>query len=148
MGYHQCADLKPKKIDCLDDLQFQGMHLHKKTFKQILTAATLTMDAQDNGKVVLCEVTTVITLPSTGTAYGPFIFVNYGEETAGISDVQISISPAAADKLQGVDLTAVANKDLVNTLATAKRGDYVKIAYGGALAWSVVEMRGVWARQT
>lgn len=143
MGYHQCADLKPNKIDCLDDLQFQGVHLHKHAFKEILTAATLTVDAQDNGKVILCEVTTVITLPSTGTGYGPFIFVNYAAD--GVA--QISIDPAAGDKIAGCDLTATDDKDLINTLATAKRGDYVVIVYGGTTGWSIAEMRGTWARE-
>jgi len=148
VGYHQSADQKVKKIDCLDDLKFQGMHLHKHQYTQIKSAA-FTLTAADNGKIILCDTTLVITLPSTGAAYGPFIIVNYGEEAAatGISDVRITINPATADKIQGCGITALANKDLVNTLATAKKGDYIKIFYGGTTAWSVGEMRGTWARE-
>jgi len=145
----QPANMKVKKIDCLDDLKFQGMHLHKHQFTEILPDATLTCDANDNGKVILCEVTTVITLPAIGSSeMGPYTFVNYGEETDGISDVQITISPNANDRITGCDITGAENKDMVNTLATAKKGDLLKLAYGGAAGWSVVEMIGTWTRET
>ena len=147
MGYHQCADIKPNKIDCLDSLQFQGLHLHKHACVEILSAAD-TMDAADDGKFLLIDTTAIITLPAVAAGYGPYTFVNYGEETAGISDVLITISPNASDAIQGGGLTAVNNKDLINTLATAKRGDYVTVIYGGANKWSIVEMAGVWAKQT
>ena len=94
MGYSQCADIKPNKIDCLDSLQFQGLHLSKRHFTEQLAAATLTCDINDNGKIFLCSVTTVITLPAIGSGgLGPYIFVNYGVETDNVSAVQISVSP-------------------------------------------------------
>ena len=149
MGYHQCADLKPKKIDCLDDLQFQGMHLHKHAFKELLIASTKgSIDAEDNGKVFLVEVDCVITLPAIGTGgVGPYTFVNYGKEDkdTGISDVQISIDPNSSDYIAGCDLTATNDTDLINTAATAKRGDYLVLVYGGANGWNIAAMRGVWA---
>lgn len=152
MGYHQCADLKPKKIDCLDSLQFQGVHLHKHAFKEILITDTKgSIDAEDNGKVFLVEVDCVITLPSIGSGeMGPYTFVNYGKEDkkTGISDVQISIAPAAIDWIAGCDLSATVNTALINTAATAKRGDYLVLVYGGADGWSIAEMRGTWALAT
>ena len=115
------------------------------------------MDAADNGKVFLIDTTSVITLPAVALGYGPYTFVNYGDEhvltegideTPGISDVLITISPNSADAIQGGGLTAVNNKDIINTLATAKRGDYVTVMYGGSTKWSIVAMGGVWAKQT
>ncbi|MCK4384655.1 MAG: hypothetical protein KAW52_00185 [candidate division Zixibacteria bacterium] len=147
MGYHQSADQKLNKIDCLDLLQFQGLHLHKHAFTEALAAATLTVDAEDDGKIFLCSITTVITLPSVGVTYGPFTFVNYGDETDGISDVQISISPAAADLINGCDISAEDNHDIINTLATAKRGDLITIDYAGATGWKITRMRGTWAKE-
>lgn len=149
MGYHQCADIKVKKIDCVDSLQYQGLHLHKHACVEILSAAD-TMDAADDGKVLLIDTTAVITLPAVALGYGPYTFVNCGEEhkTTGISDVLITISPNSSDAIQGGGLSAVNNKDLINTLATAKRGDYVTVMYGGATKWSIVAMGGVWAKQT
>jgi hypothetical protein len=143
VGFHQSADQKVNKMDVLDSLQFQGLHLHKQQFTEALSAATLTVDAEDNGKVFLVDTTSVITLPSTGAAYGPFVFVNNGAD----GTVQISIDPAAADKIFGCDMAGVDNKDLINTLATAKKGDYVKIVYGGATGWSIAELRGIWAAE-
>lgn len=144
MGYHQCADIKVNKIDCEDDLKFQGMHIHKHQFTEIKSAA-FTADINDNGKVFLIDTTAVITLPAVASQYGPYIFVNYGEETAGISDVQISVSPNTNDRISGCDLATTENKDVINTLATAKKGDYIKIVYGSATGWSIAEMRGTWA---
>jgi len=144
---HQSANQKVKKIDCLDDLKFQGMHLHKHAFTEILTAATLTLDAEDDGKVILCEVTTVITLPAVGITFGPFTLVNYGEETDGISDVQISVSPNSNDLINGCDITASDDHDIINTLATAKKGDLITIDYAGTTGWKITRMRGTWARE-
>jgi len=144
VGYHQCADIKPNKIDCLDSLQFQGLHLHKKQFTEIKSAA-FTLDINDNGKVFLIDTTAVITLPAVASQYGPYIFVNYGEETSGVSDVQISISPNSNDRISGCDLSTNEDKDVINTLATAARGDYIKIVYGSSTGWSIAEMRGTWA---
>lgn len=146
MGYHQCADIKPNKIDCLDSLQFQGLHLSKRHFTEALAASTLTCDINDNGKVFLCSITTVITLPAIGSGeMGPYTFVNYGVETSNVSDVQISVSPNANDRISGCDLATNENKDVINTLATARRGDYLTVQYGGANGWSIAEMVGTWA---
>jgi hypothetical protein len=40
------------------------------------------------------------------------------------------------------------DKDLINTKATAKRGDFVTLAsLDGVVAWQVVAARGVWAKE-
>ena len=143
----QPANIKPKRIDCLDRLQFQGLHFHKHAFTEILSAA-VTMDADDNGKIILVDTTSIFTLPAVGTKYGPYTFVNYGVETAGISDVEITIAPNSNDRITGCDITGAEDKDMVNTLATAKRGDYITLAYGDGDGWSVVAMGGVWTRET
>ena len=148
MGYHQSADQKVKKIDCLDSLQFQGLHLSKRHFTEILPDATLTLDINDNGKIILCSVTTVITLPAIGSGgLGPYTLVNYGVETDKVSDVQITIAPNSADRISGCDISATEDKDIVNTLATARRGDYIKLAWGATAGWTITEMVGTWARE-
>ncbi len=148
MGYYQGPDTKLNKLDCLDSLQFQGLHLSKRHFTEILPDATLTCDINDNGKIFLCSITTVITLPAIGTGgLGPYTFVNYGVETDKVSDVQISVSPNSADRISGCDISATEDKDLINTLATARRGDYLRVEYGGAAGWAISEMVGTWARE-
>ena len=42
----------------------------------------------------------------------------------------------------------VDNKDLINTLATSKVGDYVTIAsLNSVVFWTVVDVQGVWAKE-
>ncbi len=149
MGFHQSADTKLDKLDCLKMLGYQGLHLSKRHFTEILAAATLTCDVQDDGKIFLCTITTVITLADTsgGTpTLGPYTFVNCGDETDGISDVQISISPQAADLIYGPDITADDGDDIINTLATARRGDLIKIEYADTTGWRIADIIGTWAQ--
>ena len=107
---------------------------------------TYTVTAADNATSFVSKATTVYTLPSTlsGLLY---TFVNEGKD--GIC--QISVSPAAADGINGAGVTTVINKDIINTLATSKKGDYILIAAGagaaGVTAWSVVAQRGIWAKE-
>ncbi len=59
----------------------------------------------------------------------------------------LNISPAALDSITYAG-TAVDDKDLINTKATAKKGDYVTIAsLDGLVSWQVVDARGIWAKE-
>jgi len=102
-----------------------------------------TLDAQDVGKVM--EVTVdakAITLPATVVGYR-YIVRN------GLADglTIVTISPNANDAIMGADLAGVANKDRVNTKATAKQGDYLVLLGDGADGWFVTEERGIWAAE-
>lgn len=84
----------------------------------------------------------VFTLPSIAIG-NTFTFINLAQN--GTAD--LSISPAALDGITYAG-TAVDDKDLINTKATAIRGDYVTIAsLDGVLAWQVVDARGIWAKE-
>lgn len=111
--------------------------------KETLSAATKTLDAQDTGKVFFVTVTSVITLPATATALADVTLVCM----AAAGTAQISADPAAADKIMGPDLAGVDNKDLINTLATAKRGDYITLTAGHADGYVVNRMKGTWAAE-
>lgn len=84
----------------------------------------------------------VATLP--GIAVGNTVtFVN----TAPDGVAAFNISPAAADGIT-YDGTAVDDKDLINTKATSKQGDFVTLAsLDGVIAWQVVAVRGIWAKE-
>jgi len=140
---HQGADQTLKNLVVEELFEPQGVVLHRRRRQEFLTAATKTVDVQDNAKVFLCTVTTVITLPSVGATYGPFIFMNYAAD--GVA--QISVSPAAADKIYGPDITATDDKDIYNTLATAKKGDYIIVDYCDATGWKIIEYVGTWAQE-
>lgn len=109
----------------------------------VTKTANYTVDAADCGKTILCATDAVVfTLPST--AVGLFYrFVN----TAADGDALISISPAAADKIQGAGLTAADDKDLRNTKATAKHGDMVELLGDGVDGWFITKLIGTWARE-
>jgi hypothetical protein len=96
----------------------------------------------DCGTTFLVNQTCVITLPSIAIGNN-FTYVNNGPD----GTVQISLSPAAIDGIGWVG-SKTDDKDLINTLATARRGDYVTISSGDAVvAWQVVESAGIWAKE-
>ncbi|MFK5951772.1 MAG: hypothetical protein QM498_01865 [Desulfobacterium sp.] len=101
-----------------------------------------TLDAQDTAKVFFVDTDAkAITLPSvTGMK---FRVVNGG----AFGTVAVTISPNASDGIKGPDLTAVDDKDLISTKATACRGDYVDIEYADATGWAVSKMVGTWAKE-
>lgn len=84
----------------------------------------------------------VYTLPSTAVGI-VYTIMNMAED--GMAAV--NISPAAADQIKGTGGTSTDNKDLINTKATAKRGDFVTLFGDGAEGWTIVAQRGVWARE-
>ena len=105
-------------------------------------AGAYTIDALDTGKIIYVSATAVITLPVTATA-GTVTLVCAGP----YGTVQISADPNANDKIHGIDLAGADNKDLINTLATAQRGDFVTLQAGHADGYIVTRQRGIWAQE-
>lgn len=107
-------------------------------------SANYTVDAQDTGKVIYVDTdAVVVTLPVTATAGDKITFVNAG----AFGTVGFSIDPAAADKIIGPDIAGEDNKDLINTKATAQRGDFVTLTAGHADGWTVSAIKGIWATE-
>ena len=87
----------------------------------------------DSGKTFLSNTKDVV-----------FTFINTGADGQN----NLTISPNSSDGILYVG-GLVDNKDLINTLATSKVGDYVKIAALNSTAhWTVVEAQGVWAKES
>lgn len=115
---------------------------HAYSYREAITA-NKTLDIEDNGK--LFWVTTdalIITMPAVATPVN-CIIANGGS----FGTIAVNISPNAADKIQAPDLPGTDNKDLINTKATARRGDYVALRTGDANGPLVSELRGVWATE-
>ena len=97
----------------------------------------------DSGKTLTSKTDGVVfTLPAI--SIGRVItFVNTAQD--GVNT--FTISPAAADGvLYAGSLTDA--KDLINTKATSKVGDFVTIASLNSLDfWTVVDAQGVWAKE-
>jgi hypothetical protein len=103
-------------------------------------SANKTLDIEDNGKLFWVDTDAfIITLPAVATATNCKI-VNGG----AYGTILVAISPNASDKVQGPDLPGTDDHDLQNTKATARRGDFVKLATGDANGPFVVEKRGTW----
>ena len=98
----------------------------------------------DSGKTFTSKTNgTVFTLPAIAVG-NVFTFVNTAEDGANT----FTISPNASDGILYVG-GLVDDKDLINTKATSKVGDYVKIAALNSTAhWTVVEVQGVWAKES
>ena len=59
----------------------------------------------------------------------------------------MTVSPAALDQIIGADVTAADNKDMVNTLATAKKGDRIELFGDGSAGYYIHDIVGTWARE-
>lgn len=97
----------------------------------------------DSGKTFVSELDAIVfTLPSIGIG-NTVTFVNMAED----GTAALNISPAAADGITYAG-SSTDNKDLINTKATANKGDFVTLAsLDGSIAWQVVDVRGVWAKE-
>jgi len=98
----------------------------------------------DSGKTLVSTLDGIVfTLPSI--AIGETItFVNMADD----GQAELSISPAALDGITYAG-SSTDDLDLINTKATAKKGDYVTLAsLDGVVAWQVVDARGIWVKET
>ncbi|RLB89186.1 MAG: hypothetical protein DRH26_12095 [Deltaproteobacteria bacterium] len=105
-------------------------------------SANKTLDALDSGKVFFVDTDAfIITLPAV--AKMGFRIVNAG----AYGTILVAIAPNANDGIQPTDLTAVDNKALRNTKATANRGDMVDLEYGDATGWTATKLVGTWVKE-
>lgn len=123
---------------------FSGPVLEGKEGVNIETKkSNYTVTTSDSGKTLVSETDGVVfTLPSIAIGYS-FKFVNNAPDGANA----LTISPAAADGITYAG-SSTDNKDLINTKATSKQGDYVVISsLDGTVAWQVTEVRGTFAKE-
>lgn len=113
-----------------------------------LAAATQTLTAAQSGQHFVAAVDAVFTLPAASAATkGVEYEFSCGALSAGTG---FSISPAAADAIGGNGLTVVVDKDLINSGASDRLGDYVKLVCTGttgATAWRIVSIIGTFAKE-
>ncbi len=107
-------------------------------------SADTTLDATHTGKLLWVDTNAkIITLPAIATGLDGVMIVNGGS----YGTVAVNISPNASDMILGPDITGADNKDLINTKATAQRGDFVVLGGNDADGYAVQAMRGTWARE-
>lgn len=105
-------------------------------------SANKTLDEQDTGKVFFVDTDAkTITMPAV-------LAMSCAVVNAGaFGTVAVTISPNANDGIAYPDAASTDDKDLINTKATANRGDYVVIEYGDADGWQVARTVGTWAKE-
>ena len=110
----------------------------------VKSSAYTVVTSTDSAKIFEVENEKEITFTLPSIAVGNvFTFIYTGADGNG----SITISPAALDGITYKG-SATDNKDLILTKATAKPGDYVKLAsLDGVVAWQVVEAKGIWAKE-
>ena len=99
----------------------------------------------DSGKTFTSKTKDVVfTLPAIAVG-NVFTFVNTAEDGTN----NLTISPNANDGITYKG-SSTDDKDLINTQATSKVGDYVKIQAmnGDVTAWQVTDVQGVWAKES
>lgn len=129
------------------------------TFRPKLVAGgaayTVGSAADGDGTVATATDNSVVTLPNAAASNaGQRVTVqNQGADGAA----KVSISPHSSDKIKGgvhgaatgdlVSFSGTADKDAINTKATAKSGDYLVLQCDGVDTWWVIGGKGVWASE-
>ena len=115
----------------------EGVNIETKTSSATLTAA-------DSGKTFVSATDGVVfTLPAIagGAVYK---FVNAAEDGTNT----LTISPNASDGIEYAG-SKTDDKDVINTKATSKQGDFIVIAsLSSTTHWSVTSVRGTFAKES
>lgn len=114
-----------------------------------LAAATQVLTALQSGQKFVAAVDAVFTLPSAAVAGMAGVWYEFecGALSAGTG---FAISPNASDAIGGNGLGVVLDKDLINSGASDRLGDMVRIyctGVAGATAWRIESVIGTFAKE-
>lgn len=110
-----------------------------------LAAATQALTAAQSGEKFVGAADAVFTLPAAAAATkGVWYEFECGALSVGTG---LSVDPAAADHIRGNGLTSVDNKDLINSGATDRLGDMVRVYCDGVDGWVIEAIVGTWAKE-
>ncbi len=104
---------------------------------------TVVINNGDSGKTLLSNTKDVVfTLPSIAVG-NVYTFINTGADAQN----NLTVSPNGNDGILYLG-SLTDDKDVINTKATSKVGDYVTIAsLNSTVFWTVVDVQGVWAKE-
>lgn len=131
-----------------------GLHTVAPYSNTKVISASETLTASQSGTAFLIATDALtITLPSSATVGSGVVytFINSGADGNNI----ITISPNASDGIFGSITLAASvfsasgtdDKDLINTKATANKGDLVSLVSDGVAGWYIVYGVGIWASE-
>jgi len=88
--------------------------------------------------------TATLTLPAVAVGHSYWIINGCKDGTL------LTVSPNASDMFlfDAAGAAGTDDTDIINTAATAKKGDFVKISYGSADGWVIHEMGGTWVDES
>ena len=104
---------------------------------------TVVINNGDSGKTFLSNTKDVVfTLPALAIG-NVYTFVNTGADGQN----NLTVSPDGNDGILYLG-SLTDDKDVINTLATSKVGDYITVAsLNSVVFWTVVDVQGVWAKE-
>ena len=147
--YENALNDRESAISVLDGGDINGDVTHNQTpvssYSNAIEVSGDTTLAFDThcGRPVIQTAAAVFTLPAiSGGALGQTFWIINGASDGTL----MTISPNSNDKFLW-DVAGAAgtdDTDIINTAATAKKGDYVKLSYGSAHGWTIDEMGGTW----
>lgn len=110
-----------------------------------LAAATQTLRFEQSGERFVGAEDAVFTLPAASSVgKGCWFDFECGALSTGTG---LSISPASTNHIRGNGLTSTDDKDLINTGATDRLGDSVRIYCDGS-DWVIAAVIGTWAKES
>lgn len=109
----------------------------------ISTAVNRTLTIDESGSTVLVTAADkVISLPATEAG------LTYTIVTMSVSaGTGTSVSPVAADKIQGLGLAGANNKDVINSGASDVLGDSITVIGDGGDGYIIINATGTWAAE-
>ena len=124
-----------------------GQYAYERFSNKIeVDAATLTIAyATHMSRPVVQKQACVFTLPAVAALQGEIWIIN------GAADGTLMTLSPHADDMFVWDVAGAGganDKDVINTAATAKRGDYIKLRYADANGWMITEMGGTWVDES
>ena len=97
--------------------------------------------ATHSGRPVIQNSAAVFTLPAVANLGSSFWIVN-GAPDGTLMTLAVNASDKFLWDVAGAAGTD--DKNAINTAATARKGDYIKVQYGSADGWIITEMGGTW----
>jgi len=119
------------------------------TYSATTGSGTVTLTESDCGNIITMGTgTTTYALPAT-VANCEYTFIN----GVGGSAAPMTVDPVAADNIYGgctlassvVTIDDTAGDGVINTGATAVKGDYIRIRGDGNVGWYITGCQGIWA---
>ena len=135
------AALMPHNLPgCMADMLWEDVDI---------SGADFTADIQDCGKVL--NVTAGDATATYGIILPPCVAGLEYVIRCGTTGEQLFIDMDAAgtaDLVAGPDITGTVGKGRILAAATARKGDYVHLAFGAADSWMILAQRGIWTEET